>query len=201
VTQAAPLLANLRNLALAELRAGTDALTGLPNQRASHETLQRMVAQSARTLQPLSVLLLDLDHFKKVNDVFGHAAGDNVLAAVGVTLRSSVREADFCGRFGGEEFIALLPDTGLAEAGVVAEKLRAVIETIQVPAVQRDITISVGVATSPDHGVDVEVVTRLADRALYAAKAAGRNRVELAAISDAADEPDLPVVDAEPALP
>ena len=188
VTQAAPLLANLRNLALAELRAGTDSLTGLPNQRASHETLQRMMAQSARTGQPLSVLLLDLDHFKKVNDVFGHAAGDNVLAAVGVTLRSSVREADFCGRFGGEEFIALLPNTDLVGAGLVAEKIRAAVETIKVPAVQRAITISIGVATSPDHGVDVDVVSRLADRALYAAKEAGRNRVELAAVSDGLDE-------------
>jgi diguanylate cyclase (GGDEF)-like protein len=201
VTQAAPLLANLRNLALAELRAGTDALTGLPNQRASHETLQRMMAHSDRTRQPLSVLLLDLDHFKKVNDVFGHAAGDSVLAAVGVTLRSSVREADFCGRFGGEEFIVLLPDTGLANAGRVAEKIRAAVEAIQVPAVKRDITISVGVATAPDHGLDVEVVTRLADRALYAAKEAGRNRVELAAVSGAADELDGSAVDAEPALP
>jgi diguanylate cyclase (GGDEF)-like protein len=124
-----------------------------------------------------------------------------VLAAVGVTLRSSVREADFCGRFGGEEFIALLPDTDLAGAGLVAEKIRAAVETIQVPAVQRDITISIGVATAPEHGVDVEVVSRLADRALYAAKEAGRNRVELAAVSDALDELDLPPVDAEPPLP
>jgi diguanylate cyclase (GGDEF)-like protein len=201
VTQAAPLLANLRNLALAELRAGTDSLTGLPNQRASHETLQRMMAQSTRTRQPLSVLLLDLDHFKKINDVFGHAAGDNVLAAVGVTLRSSVREADFCGRFGGEEFIALLPDTDLVSAGLVAEKIRAGVETVQVPAVLRDITISIGVATAPDHGVDLEVVSRLADRALYAAKEAGRNRVELAAVSGTPDELDSPAVDAQPALP
>ncbi|HYI35654.1 MAG TPA: diguanylate cyclase [Thermoleophilaceae bacterium] len=201
VTQAAPLLANLRNLALAELRAGTDSLTGLPNQRASHETLQRMMAQSDRTRQPLSVLMLDLDHFKQVNDVFGHAAGDNVLAAVGVTLRSSVRDADFCGRFGGEEFIALLPNTDLAGAGVVAEKIRAGVELIQVPAVERGITVSIGVATAPEHGVDVEVVARLADRALYAAKEAGRNRVELAAVSDAPLEFDPPTVDVDPALP
>jgi diguanylate cyclase (GGDEF)-like protein len=201
VTQAAPLLANLRNLALAELRAGTDSLTGLPNQRASHETLQRMMAQSDRSRQPLSVLLLDLDHFKQINDVFGHAAGDNVLAAVGVTLRSSVREADFCGRFGGEEFVALLPDTGLADAGLVAEKIRAAVETVQVPAVKREITISIGVATAPDHGGDVELVSRLADRALYAAKEAGRNRVQLAAVSAASDELGPAAVEAEPALP
>ena len=201
VIQAAPLLANLRNLALAELRAGTDSLTGLPNQRASHETLQRLMAQSDRTRQPLSVLLLDLDHFKQVNDIFGHQAGDNVLAAVGVTLRSLVREADFCGRFGGEEFIALLPDTDLSGAEVVAEKIRAGIAAIKVPAVKHDITISIGVATSPEHGVDVEVISRLADRALYAAKEAGRNRVELAAVSGGPGNLDATAVAAEPALP
>jgi diguanylate cyclase (GGDEF)-like protein len=148
-----------------------------------------MLAQSARTGQPLSVLFLDLDHFKQVNDVFGHAAGDNVLAAVGVTLRSSIRESDFCGRFGGEEFIALLPHTDLLGAGLVAEKIRAAVETVQVPAVKREITISIGVATAPVHGIDVEVVSRLADRALYSAKAGGRNRVELAAVSESAEEP------------
>jgi diguanylate cyclase (GGDEF)-like protein len=180
VVQAAPLLANLRNLAIAELRAGTDALTGLPNQRASHETMQRMTAQSDRAGQPLSVLLLDLDHFKQVNDVFGHAEGDNVLAAVGVALRSAIREGDFCGRFGGEEFLILLPDTELDSAGLVAEKIRATVERIQVPSVRREITISIGVATVPDHGTEAATVARIADRALYAAKEGGRNRVELA---------------------
>jgi diguanylate cyclase (GGDEF)-like protein len=180
VVQAAPLLANLRNLAIAELRAGTDALTGLPNQRASHETMQRMTAQSDRARQPLSVLLLDLDHFKQVNDVYGHAEGDNVLAAVGVTLRSTIREGDFCGRFGGEEFLILLPDTDLDSASLVAEKIRASVERIQVPSVRREITISIGVATFPEHGTEAATVARIADRALYAAKEGGRNRVELA---------------------
>jgi diguanylate cyclase (GGDEF)-like protein len=192
VVQAAPLLANLRNLAIAELRAGTDALTGLPNQRASHETMQRMTAQSDRAGQPLSVLLLDLDHFKQVNDVYGHAEGDNVLAAVGVTLRSTIREGDFCGRFGGEEFLILLPDTDLDSAGLVAEKIRASVERIQVPSVRREITISIGVATFPDHGTEAATVARIADRALYAAKEGGRNRVELArneAIHPAAGSP------------
>jgi diguanylate cyclase (GGDEF)-like protein len=189
VVQAAPLLANLRNLALAELRAGTDALTGLPNQRASHETMQRMVAQAERTTRPLSVLLLDLDHFKQINDIFGHAEGDNVLAAVGVALRSTVREADFCGRFGGEEFLVLLPDSDLAAASLVAEKIRASVEGIRLPMVRREITISIGVATFPEHGIDAATVTRTADRALYAAKQAGRNRVILAG-DEALPDPD-----------
>jgi diguanylate cyclase (GGDEF)-like protein len=180
VVQAAPLLANLRNLAIAELRAGTDALTGLPNQRACHETMRLMAAQADRTKRPLSVLLLDLDHFKQINDVFGHAEGDNVLAAVAVSMRSTIREGDFCGRFGGEEFIALLPDTDLAGGSLVAEKIRASVAEIRVPTVERDITVSIGVANVPDHGADAESVARIADRALYAAKSAGRNRVELA---------------------
>ncbi len=182
VVQAAPLLANLRNLALAEFRAGTDALTGLPNQRASHETMQRMAAQATRTRLPLSVLLLDLDRFKQINDVFGHAEGDNVLAAVGVALRSILREGDFCGRFGGEEFVVLLPNTGREGAADVAEKLRAGVEKIRVPSVKREITTSIGVATVPDHGDEAATVSRIADRALYAAKAGGRNRVELATV-------------------
>jgi diguanylate cyclase (GGDEF)-like protein len=200
VVQAAPLLANLRNLALAELRAGTDALTGLPNQRASHETLERMTAQADRSKQPLSVLMLDLDHFKKVNDVFGHAAGDSVLAATGVGLRSAIREGDFCGRFGGEEFIVLLPDTELADGGIVAEKIRAAIAAIQVPSVRREITISIGVAAAPQHGPDADTVARFADRALYAAKAGGRNRVVLADASAPDTDPQLGP-ELEPVLP
>lgn len=192
VIQAAPLLANLRNLALAELRAGTDALTGLPNQRACHETMRLMAAQALRAERPLSVLLLDLDHFKEINDVFGHAEGDNVLAAVGVSMRSAIREGDFCGRFGGEEFIALLPGTDLAGGVLVAEKIRAGVARIDVPSVQRDITVSIGVAAIPDHGNEAAMVARTADRALYAAKSAGRNRVEAAPpeSTQAADDVD-----------
>ena len=93
VGQAAPVLANLRNLAIAQLRASTDALTGLPNQRAVQDTLKRMVAQATRTISPLAALLLDLDHFKQINDLYGHDRGDEVLAAVGVALRNVVRDS------------------------------------------------------------------------------------------------------------
>jgi diguanylate cyclase (GGDEF)-like protein len=134
VMQAAPVLANLRNLAIAEIRAATDALTGLPNNRAVQDTLRRMVAQASRTVSPLSAVLLDLDHFKHVNDAHGHSRGDEVLAAVATTLRSSLRESDFAGRYGGEEFLILLPDTGKQPARVVAEKVRAAIEGPSRPA-------------------------------------------------------------------
>jgi diguanylate cyclase (GGDEF)-like protein len=179
VTHAAPVLANLRNLALAEHRALTDALTGLPNQRASHDTILRMAAQASRSLQPLAVVLLDLDHFKQVNDLYGHDKGDEVLAAVGATLASSVRTSDFAGRYGGEEFILLLPDTSSHDAVTVAEYLRTAISAVTIPNIDRKFTASFGVAVLPDHAGDAVTVLRQADRALYAAKAAGRNRIEL----------------------
>jgi diguanylate cyclase (GGDEF)-like protein len=178
VTLAAPVLANLRNLAIAEVRAATDALTGLPNSRSVRDTARRMVAEATRGSRPLSALLLDLDHFKNINETHGHGTGDEVLAAVGEALRSSVRESDFAGRYGGEEFLILLPDTDLTSGLAVAEKLRAAIATIGVSGVGRPITASVGVATLPAQGHDTPTLLRSADRALYSAKANGRNRVE-----------------------
>jgi diguanylate cyclase (GGDEF)-like protein len=177
VVQAAPVLANLRNLAIAEVRAATDALTGLPNRRAADDTLKRMVAHASRTLDPLAAILLDLDHFKQINDVYGHERGDEVLAAVGSVLQASVRESDFVARSGGEEFLVLLAATPLEGAETVAEKIRRAIAGIEVPQLQRAISASLGVAVVPDHAADGATLLRLADRALYEAKAKGRNRV------------------------
>ena len=180
VTQAAPVVANMRNLAIAELRAATDALTGLANRRAIQDTLRRMVAQAARSGQPLSAVALDLDHFKQINDRFGHDKGDDVLAAVAQTLTATLRTSDFVGRQGGEEFIVLLPDTGREGALVAAENLRAEIARIEIPGVELAITASLGVAVMPADALDAESLLRHADRALYAAKDRGRNRVEAA---------------------
>jgi len=155
-------------------------LTGLPNNRSATDTLKRMAAQAGRAATPLAALLLDLDHFKEINDRFGHGAGDNVLAAVGDVLLHNVRASDFVGRNGGEEFLALLPDTDREGAEQVAENLRKRIDAIRVPEVDRAITTSVGVAVLPDHATDPESLLRMADRALYAAKGAGRNRVFVA---------------------
>jgi diguanylate cyclase (GGDEF)-like protein len=195
VGQAAPVLANLRNLAIAELRAATDALTGLPNQRAVQDTLKRMVAQAARTLTPLAALLLDLDHFKQVNDVHGHDRGDEVLAAVGVALRNVVRESDFVGRYGGEEFLVLLPSTDQTGALQLGEAVRAAIAAISLPNLDRPITASIGVAVLPEHGGDSITLFRSADRALYSAKRNGRDRIEVASLL-AQDGLDEPVADA-----
>jgi diguanylate cyclase (GGDEF)-like protein len=184
VGQAAPVLANLRSLALAEFRANNDSLTGLPNKRATDDTLKRMVAQANRSITPLTAVMLDLDHFKHINDQFGHGKGDEVLAAVGTALTSCLRESDFAGRFGGEEFLVLLPDTGLEGALQVAEKMRLTVASITVPGVERDITVSLGIADLLEHAGNATGLVREADRALYSAKAAGRNRTVVADVSD-----------------
>jgi diguanylate cyclase (GGDEF)-like protein len=184
VAHAGPVLANLRNLAIAEFRAATDALTGLPNSRSVHDTIKRMVAQASRSLSQLAALMLDLDHFKQINDTYGHGRGDEVLAAVGAALQASVRESDFVGRYGGEEFVILLPGTGRDDAAAVGEKIRAAVELIAVPGVSRLITVSAGIAIVPDDAGDSLALLRHADRRLYAAKANGRNQVV------AGEEPD-----------
>jgi diguanylate cyclase (GGDEF)-like protein len=127
----------------------------------------------------LAAALLDLDHFKRINDLYGHSRGDEVLAAVAAVLRSSVRESDFVGRHGGEEFILLLPDTGRDQAAVVAEKVRAAVANLGLSEVDEPVTTSIGVAAFPDDAADADTLVRAADRALYAAKGNGRNRVEL----------------------
>ena len=127
VGQAAPVLANLRNLAVAEIRAATDGLTGLPNKRAVTDAMKRLFAQASTTTSPLALLLIDLDHFKQINDQCGHPVGDQVLASVGAVLRSVLRARDFAGRNGGEEFAVLLPDTEIPAALEIAERIRAAI--------------------------------------------------------------------------
>ena len=179
VTQAAPVIGNLRNLAIAELRAAIDGLTGLPNRRSIHDTIRRMVAHSARTSTPLAALMCDIDHFKHVNDRYGHGRGDDVLAAVGAELTDGIRESDFAGRYGGEEFLVLLPDTDGAGAFLIAEKLRSHVSAIRISGIDETITMSIGLATLPDQALDAESLIRAADKALYGAKTAGRNRTEV----------------------
>jgi diguanylate cyclase (GGDEF)-like protein len=190
VAQAAPVLANLHNLAIAQLRAATDSLTGLPNARAVQDTLRLLVAQASRMLWPLGAVLLDLDHFKDINDTFGHGIGDEVLAAVGVALQSTVRESDFAGRYGGEEFIMLLPDADRGTTLQVAERVRTAIANINVLGGDSAVTASFGVAVFPEDAPDAARLVRNADRALYRAKANGRNRVEMFTLDAATkDEP------------
>jgi len=162
----------------------TDELTGLLNRRALDRRLAEEVARAARYGTPLSLLILDLDRFKEVNDQRGHAAGDALLRAVGVLLRSELRATDAAARYGGDEFALVLPEVTKTGAWAVAEKIRAGLRslTVDVGSDGRLTTsCSVGVASFSEAFSDPDALLRGADSALYAAKAAGRNRVELAA--------------------
>lgn len=160
--------------------ARTDALTKLPNRRDILERLNEESVRVERTGRPLSVLMLDIDRFKAVNDTHGHAVGDTVLLAVAQCIESSLRRIDHCGRLGGEEFLVLLPEATREEALAAAERLR---ETIAVSACCLDfglvrITVSIGVATHEGGGaLAPESLLKAADAALYRAKHAGRNCV------------------------
>jgi diguanylate cyclase (GGDEF)-like protein len=160
--------------------------------------LNRLVAQASRMVWPLTAILFDLDHFKRINDTFGHPKGDEVLAAVGATLLSVMRESDFAGRYGGEEFVMLLPAADLDVGLQVAERVRAAIADIQVFEEDRAVTASFGVAVFPEHATDGARLIRSADRALYQAKAKGRNRIEVFSMASHADGPQS-VLQSEPA--
>ncbi len=180
VAQAAPVLANLKTIAIAESRASTDALTGLPNRRSMNDTLKRMAAHAGRSSEPLTAIAFDLDHFKSVNDRYGHEVGDAALSAVGECLRDHLRESDFAARIGGEEFLVLAPATDVEGARVLAEKLREALLREEIPQLSQPITASFGVAVLPHHAGNAEVLLRRAERASYLAKERGRNRVEVA---------------------
>lgn len=169
-----------------------DPLTGLFNRRYLLETCRREFARATRSGQPVGVLSIDIDHFKKYNDNHGHDAGDTVLRAVGGALDTLFRAEDVPCRFGGEEFVVILPGADLAVSARRAEQLRGRIEAMVVRYLDQDlprITISIGVATFPAAGDSPQTVLRRADEALYRAKAAGRNRVETAAERDDGAEP------------
>jgi diguanylate cyclase (GGDEF)-like protein len=187
VAQAAPIIANHRNLALAELHALSDPLTGLPNRRQADETLRRMASFAIRSKAPLAAVMIDIDHFKQLNDRHGHESGDNALALVGHIIGSTIRESDFAARFGGEEFLVLLPDTTRDAALLVAEKLRAEIRRAELTGIGA-ISASLGVAVMPADATTPEVLLRNADRALYGAKASGRNNVRSFASATTAEE-------------
>lgn len=161
-----------------------DPLTGLVNRRTIDATLALEVARSKRSGIGFAVVMIDLDHFKKINDTYGHAAGDMVLVETGVAVRGSLREVDVAGRYGGEELILLLPDTDLRGARAVAERVRLAIAELALHLDGREplrVTASAGCAAFvPATHADADEVVRRADAALYRAKERGRNRVEAA---------------------
>jgi len=183
------LLAGVLVLALRKMRqagrlqrlAATDELTGLPNRRALLAQAEQALALARRTASPVAVLMVDVDHFKRVNDGRGHAVGDEVLRHVAQVLGEGLRAADRLGRIGGEEFVALLPATSAAEACEAAERMRSAIAARPMPRAGDGrgpvaVTVSIGVAASGGDEPVAAVVAR-ADQGLYEAKAAGRNRV------------------------
>jgi diguanylate cyclase (GGDEF)-like protein len=159
-----------------------DPLTGLFNRRYFTETLHRELSRSRREDRPLALALLDVDHFKEINDAFGHETGDRVLQALGAFLRERTRDGDVACRYGGEEFVILMPSAGGAEACVRAEEWRTALRSFVVQHAGRDLhlTLSIGIAEFPIHAQGPDELIRIADVALYQAKREGRNRVVLA---------------------
>ncbi|MEO6712667.1 MAG: sensor domain-containing diguanylate cyclase [Mycobacteriales bacterium] len=172
---------------LAQIRAlaATDGLTGIANRRTFETELDREIGRADRSGLPVSVVLVDIDHFKRHNDEYGHQQGDRTLQLVAAALSEAGRGADLAARYGGEEFVVVLPNTDLAGATAIAERLRVRIAA----ASELPVTASFGVAAFPEHGSTPGDVVRAADHALYESKRAGRNRV-----TAAADVPLLQVV-------
>ena len=165
--------------------ATLDGVTGLPNHRAVMTKADEEILACQQSQRPCAILFVDLDHFKRVNDTWGHRAGDEVLREVGQRLRTNVRQNDFVGRYGGEEFAIVLLDTDLVQGTAVAERLREEIgampctwedETTQ-KIIPISVTTSIGVAVYPADGVTRIALIEAADRAMYQAKRTGRNRV------------------------
>ena len=156
-----------------------DALTNVFNRRYLEETLERELARAERESYPLCLIMMDLDYFKDVNDTYGHEAGDVVLKALAETVMRQSRHGDFVCRYGGEEFVLVMPNIGIETARQRAEELHQIVNSLNIPYGNFNLTttISMGVAAYPEHGKSKEELLRAADRAMYIAKNTGRNRV------------------------
>ncbi|MCK5809090.1 GGDEF domain-containing protein [bacterium] len=168
-----------------------DGLTGLQNRRSFQETIDRMSAEASRTKQPLSLVMLDIDHFKKVNDTYGHKAGDDVIRFMARILKGSIRKVDIAARYGGEEFVLVLHNTPIEGAYELADKLRKNIQDSRIPADGNNLSItsSFGVSVFPDRAKNGGDLVKTADTALYFSKENGRNSVTKYA-DDMGDKPD-----------
>jgi len=169
-------LSSIKNLAI------YDTLTGLYNRRYFEERFGTEVQQSFTNKTPLSLILIDIDHFKKVNDTFGHPEGDKILRGVASLLKNSVRKKDTVARYGGEEFILILPEAGVEAASMIAERIRKLVESTRfdVGNAHLNATISLGISSFPSHRArSKDELVKMADLALYRAKREGRNRVSL----------------------
>ncbi len=170
-------------LAREQTLSHTDVLTGIHNRRHLFELAGQKIAVALRYKQPLAVMMMDIDHFKKVNDTFGHDVGDQMLKGVTKIARDELRSADVIGRYGGEEFVILLPMTNAQQALLLAERIRSGVVALHVPTEKGDAsaTLSIGIVEINHESTmeAVEDVFRRADQAMYAAKQAGRNRTTI----------------------
>lgn len=176
-------IANIKLREALRTQSVRDALTGLYNRRYLEEVLEREVRRAARAAQSLGILMIDLDHFKNFNDTYGHDAGDAVLRETGQFLAKGIRAEDFVCRFGGEEFVVILPTADMKSSQARAERLRSKMRELTVMHQGRSlgmITISIGVASFPQHGVSPKELMAAADAALYEAKRGGRDQVAMA---------------------
>ena len=168
---------------ITKLAAITDALTGVYNRRYFDDMLEKFTALTKRYNEPLSILIADIDHFKSINDTYGHIAGDLVLQQVTKNISDTLRKSDILTRYGGEEFAIILPATNMASALEKAKRIRQQVESAGFDGIVTGkplkVTISIGVANFPEHGAEYEAIVTAADSALYKAKKSGRNRVEI----------------------
>jgi diguanylate cyclase (GGDEF)-like protein len=192
--QAAQAVLRTRLYEQAEHLATTDGLTGLLNRRTFNVQLKGRLREAHRYDRPLSLLLLDVDHFKRVNDTHGHPAGDAVLQGVAKVAQKQARETDIVARYGGEEMALILPETDARGAHAIAERLRKAVEAAAHATARGNlrVTVSIGLATWRGGGESEEALLAAADRALYRAKQAGRNRVFAADPASTAALRDLP---------
>jgi diguanylate cyclase (GGDEF)-like protein len=185
-TQVGLLLEKMRLYHEVEVHSRTDLLTGLLHHASFKTLLHEEIARAQATGRPLSLVMCDVDHFKAVNDTYGHLVGDQVLVQIAHLLRDTLRISDTVSRYGGEEFAMLLPATASTGAGEISERIRAAIEAmpmiVKTEAAEQTLrkTISMGCATFPDHAPDGATLVEAADAALYRAKRGGRNKVEIA---------------------
>ena len=195
-SEAAMAIRHAQLFAAQEENALTDELTRLPNRRALAQSFLQETQRARRRRSPISFLMIDLDHFKHVNDTYGHLSGDSVLHELAQILKTSARESDVCARYGGEEFALILTETAEAGARVLAERIRAKVAAATFPGGLK-LTISIGLAATDEPTLFTQLIDR-ADQALYAAKQAGRNQVRVADMSGPAPKPHSPKAEPEP---
>ena len=178
---AASALSNLRLLATMKQQANIDMLTGLYNRRFMEDYARKIFAIARRRENPVGIIMMDLDHFKTFNDVYGHEIGDRILRYFAKAVTAPMRETNLVARYGGEEFAVILPDTTVQACQLVAERIRKVVMLMVVPSNTDkplpQVTVSMGISVFPDHGQTMEEVIQASDKALYESKRGGRNRI------------------------